>query len=61
MKAKSVDILLINPGSPYSVYQNLSNQFSAIEPPSLAAYFASYIRLKGGTVADKMYSLIGFN
>jgi len=47
---KNVDILLINPGSPAEVYQELSNQFSAYEPPSLAALFATYIRVKGGTV-----------
>lgn len=49
--SSDVDVLLVNPGSPASVYQELSNEFSAIEPPSLAAVFATYIRLKGGTVA----------
>lgn len=48
---KNIDVLLVNPGSPASVYQQLSNQYSAIEPPSLAAAFAKYIQLKGGTVA----------
>src|SRR3990167_400365 len=50
MTKRNVDILLVNPGSPAAVYQELSNQFSAFEPPSLAALFATYIRLKGGTV-----------
>ncbi len=50
MSIQDVDVLLVNPGSPSSVYQELSHQFSAIEPPSLAAVFATYIRLKGGTV-----------
>lgn len=47
---KDVDILLVNPGCPAAIYQELSNGYSAIEPPSLAAAFATYIRLKGGTV-----------
>lgn len=47
---KNIDVLFVNPGSPDSVYQALSNQFSAIEPPSLAATFATYVRLKGGSV-----------
>lgn len=47
---KDIDILLVNPGSPAAVYQELSGQLSAYEPPSLAALFATYIRIKGGTV-----------
>src|SRR5580765_6392427 len=47
---ESVDVLLINPGCPAAIYQELSNQYSALEPPSLAALFATYIRLKGGSV-----------
>lgn len=46
----NVDVLLVNPGSPGSVYQELSNTFSAIEPPSLLAMFASYLRLKGVSI-----------
>jgi radical SAM superfamily enzyme YgiQ (UPF0313 family) len=45
-----VDVLLINPGSMSAVYQNLASEFSAIELPSLAALFATYIRNKGSTV-----------
>ena len=47
---QKVDVLLVNPGSPSAVYQALSNEFSAFEPPSLAALFATYIRVKGGSV-----------
>jgi anaerobic magnesium-protoporphyrin IX monomethyl ester cyclase len=46
-----VDILLVNPGSLFDVYQELANEFSAIEPPSLAALFATYFRRNGLTVA----------
>lgn len=38
------DVVLVNPGSRNSVYQALGAEFSAIEPPSLAAMFASYLR-----------------
>lgn len=48
---KNVDVLLVNPGSRTAVYQELGDQFSAIETPSLAALFATYIRNKGFTVA----------
>lgn len=47
---QDVDVLFVNPGSPSAVYQELSNRYSAIEPPSLAAAFATYVRLKGGSV-----------
>ena len=46
-----LDVLLINPGSRKAVYQNLGDEFSAIEPPSLAAMFATYLRKKGCSVA----------
>ena len=48
---KNLDILFVNPGSPAAVYQELSNQYSAVEPPSLAGLFATYIRNKGYSVA----------
>ncbi len=48
---KKVDVLLINPGSRAAVYQELGNDFSAIEPPSLAGLFATYVRNKGLSVA----------
>lgn len=43
MKTKP-KIILINPGDTYEVYQTLNQEFSAIEPPSLAALFATYLR-----------------
>lgn len=43
---KKVDVLLINPGNSKAIYQELSNEFSAIEPPSLAGLFANYLRKK---------------
>lgn len=45
-----VDVLLVNPGAIKQVYQDLANDFSAIEPPSLAALFATYLRNQGLTV-----------
>ena len=46
-----IDVLLVNPGSRQAVYQELGDAFSAIEPPSLAGLFATYLRNKGLTVA----------
>ncbi len=51
MGKKDVDVLFINPGNRSAVYQELGNTFSAIEPPSLAGLFATYIRDKGLSVA----------
>ena len=50
MSKNNLDVLLINPGSLTAVYQGLGNAFSAIEPPSLTAMFATYLRLKGMSV-----------
>ncbi len=47
MKREKVDVLFINPGDREAVYQSLGKTFSAIEPPSLAGFFATYIRRKG--------------
>ena len=44
---KSIDVLFVNPGSRQQVYQNLSDEFSAIEPPAFAGLFATHIRRKG--------------
>lgn len=44
---KRVDVLLINPGSLNEVYQDLGKSYSAIETPTLAALFATYVRNKG--------------
>jgi radical SAM superfamily enzyme YgiQ (UPF0313 family) len=48
---KTIDVVLVNPGSRQAVYQELGDQFSAIEPPSLAGLFAGYLRKKGCSVA----------
>jgi len=48
---KTMDVILVNPGNRQAVYQELSNEFSAIEPPSLAGLFAGYLRSKGLNVA----------
>lgn len=50
MSKTGVDVLLINPGSGAAVYQELGDSFSAIELPSFAGLFATYLRLKGLTV-----------
>ncbi|MBL8534592.1 MAG: radical SAM protein [Betaproteobacteria bacterium] len=47
----AVDVLMVNPGSRAAVYQELGNEFSAIEPPSLAGLFAEYLRRRGRSVA----------
>lgn len=47
---EKIDCLLINPGSRAAQYQGLGAEFSAIEPPSLAALFATYLRRRGQTV-----------
>lgn len=47
---EKIDCILINPGSRSQVYQNLGEEFSAIEPPSLAAMFATYLRGRGQSV-----------
>jgi anaerobic magnesium-protoporphyrin IX monomethyl ester cyclase len=51
MAKTPVDVLFINPGSLREVYQELSHEFSAIEPPSLAAMFATYVRNQGLSTA----------
>ena len=51
VKSNAIDVLLVNPGSRQAVYQELGSELSAIEPPSLAGLFATYLRNKGLTVA----------
>jgi anaerobic magnesium-protoporphyrin IX monomethyl ester cyclase len=51
LSKQSVDVLLVNPGSRAAVYQELGDRYSAIEPPSLAGLFATYLRKHGQTVA----------
>jgi len=45
-----VDVVLVNPGSRAAVYQQLGDRYSAIEPPSLAGLFATYLRQRGLSV-----------
>ncbi len=47
---KPIDVLLVNPGSRAAVYQELGDRYSAIEPPSLAGLFATYLRKHGLSV-----------
>jgi radical SAM superfamily enzyme YgiQ (UPF0313 family) len=49
--ADKVDVLFINPGDRTQIYQELGDEFSAIEPPVFAGLFASYLRYKGASVA----------
>jgi anaerobic magnesium-protoporphyrin IX monomethyl ester cyclase len=44
---KKVDIVLINPGDRKQIYQNLANDFSAIEPPFWVAVLAAFLREQG--------------
>lgn len=39
-----IDVILINPGDKKQVYQNLGNDYSAIEPPFWIAVLAAYLR-----------------
>lgn len=48
---KTFDIVLINPGDRKQVYQDLGNDYSAIEPPFWIAVIAAYLRNKGFSVA----------
>ena len=45
-----MDIVIINPGDKKQVYQSLSDDYSAVEPPFLAAVLASYLRNNGISV-----------
>lgn len=49
--AESVDILFVNPGDRKQIYQDLGDEFSAIEPPVFAGLFATYARRRGASVA----------
>ncbi len=48
--AGDVDLLLVTPPSRLEVYQGLSNEFAAIEPPVWSGLIAEFIRNKGHTV-----------
>lgn len=43
---QKLDVLFVNPGSPARVYQQLASEFSAIEPPTMAALYAESLRRK---------------
>ena len=58
---EKIDCILINPGSAAEQYQGLSNEFSAIEPPSLAALFATYLRCRGQSVTIIDAPAIGYS
>lgn len=49
--SSKVDILFINPGDRKQIYQNLGDEFCAIEPPVFAGLFATYARKQGLSVA----------
>jgi radical SAM superfamily enzyme YgiQ (UPF0313 family) len=49
--SNQIDLVLINPNSKKRVYQGLSKDLSAIEPPVWAGLMATFIRKKGYSVA----------
>jgi len=49
--SEKVDILFINPGDRRQIYQDLGDEFCAIEPPVFAGLFSTYARGKGASVA----------
>jgi len=48
---ENVDVLFIHPGDRQQVYQDLGDEFCAIEPPVFAGLFATYARRKGLSAA----------
>ena len=46
-----VDILFVHPGDRRQVYQDLGDEFCAVEPPAVAGCFATYVRRQGGRAA----------
>ena len=49
--AETVDVLFIIPGDRNQIYQDLGDEFCAIEPPAFGALFATYLRKQGLGVA----------
>lgn len=47
---KKLDILFVHPNASKKIYQDLSKDFSAIEPPIWAAMLAKYVSTKGFSV-----------
>jgi radical SAM superfamily enzyme YgiQ (UPF0313 family) len=50
MGREKVDVVLLNPGNLRAVYQDLGKDFSAVETPSLAGLFATYLKRNGASV-----------
>ena len=50
MVKKNIDLLLVTPPSRLEVYQSLSSNFAAIEPPVWSGLIANFVRAKGFTV-----------
>src|SRR5579871_3815133 len=48
--SNQIDLVLVNPNSKKKVYQALSNDLSAIEPPVWAGLMATFVRKKGYSV-----------
>src|ERR1043165_2473651 len=46
-----VDVLFVNPGNRFQIYQDLGDEFCALEPPALAGLYATYVRRHGYGVA----------
>ena len=46
-----VDVLFIHPGGQKGIYQDLSNDLTAIAPPAWTALMADYVRGKGHSIA----------
>ena len=49
-KMNQLDVLFIHPNASRKIYQGLSKDYSAIEPPIWAALLANYARNKGYSV-----------
>lgn len=49
--SKQLDVLFIHPNAAEKIYQDLSRDFSAIEPPIWAALLANHVRAKGYSCA----------
>src|SRR3972149_4226271 len=47
---KQLDVLFVNPNGAPIIYQDLSKDYSAIEPPIWAALLANHVRNKGFSV-----------
>lgn len=50
-RQREVDLVIVNPGTRSDVYQSLGDDLAAIEPPVWAGMIATYVRLKGRSVA----------